>query len=364
MKRIRILLTTAGGGNANNLVRSLKKTGDDVYIVGTNISKFELAKSLTDKNYLIPKFNSDEYLSAMKEIISREEIDFCIPNHEFEIQRIVNSEESTLLSKCFLPSRDTVNLCVDKSKLIETLSVRRMNVPKSINLYSYNDIEKSFDELKVSADFPVWCRLRKGSASAGAAPVYSNEEAYFWIKYWEMHRGVSVSDFMMSEYLPGRDHHFFGLWKDGELITSKSIQRLEYVCSKYTISGTSSSPSLCKLVNDEAVLKVCLACVKAIDPKAQGLFGIDLKGNIDDEPCLTEINIGRFPRINYIFNLIDDNIARRYVDCGLKNDVQPVDHKSAPRPVYYLIRDFDSSPVLKSEDEINNSFVSLVSDNQ
>jgi len=362
MKKIRILLTTAGGGNANNLVRSLKKTSDDFFIIGTNISKFELAKSLTDKNYLVPKFNSDEYLSAMKEIISREEIDFCIPNHEFEIQRIVNSEDSTLLSKCFLPSKDTVNLCVDKSKLIETLSRRQMHVPKSIDLHSYDDIGESFDALKIGDDFPVWCRLRRGSASAGAAPVYSKEEACFWIKYWEMHRGVSISDFMMSEYLPGRDHHFFGLWKNGELITSKSIQRLEYVCSKYTLSGTSSSPSLCKLVNDKEVLTTSLACVKAIDPKAQGLFGIDFKGNIDDEPYLTEINIGRFPRINYIFNLVGDNIARRYVDCGLKNDVQPIDHKSPPRPEYYLIRDFDSSPVLKSEDEINRNFFSLRTD--
>jgi hypothetical protein len=361
MKKINILLTTAGGGNANNLVRSLRNTGNEYYIVGTNISKFELAKSLTDKNYLIPRFDHDEYLPAMKAILSREGIDFCIPNHEFEIQRLVSSGEEELLSRCFLPSKETVDLCIDKSMLIDKLTSCGLNVPKSITLTSYQDLEKRFDEVQVSNQYPVWCRLRRGAGSAGAAPVYTAEEAYFWIRYWEMHRNVSIADFMLSEYLPGRDHHFFSLWKGGELIIGKSIVRLEYVCSKYTLSGTSSSPSLCRMVNDERVCEVCTECVTAIDPDAQGLFGIDLKGNIDDDPCLTEINIGRFPRINYIFNLIGDNIAQAYVDCGLKRELRPHQGENPSHIEYYLIRDFDTPPILKNQTGIDGDYISLVS---
>ncbi len=359
MPKINILLTTAGGGNANNLVRSLKKSDLDCQIIGTNISKFEIAKSIADKHYLIPRFTSKEYVPAFKEIMKREDIDFCIPNHEFEIQQIVASGDPEILAKCYLPAKKTVNLCVDKSKLIKKLSEAGMNTPRSITLQSYDELDKRFDEMKISDDHPVWCRLRRGSGSAGAAPLYSKEEAFFWIQYWEMHKNVSIADFMLSEYLPGKDHHFFSLWKNGELLIGKSIQRLEYVCAKYTISGTSSSPSLCKMVNDKDVCDVCIQCVKAIDPNAQGLFGIDLKGNIDDIPYLTEINIGRFPRINYIFNFVGENIAQKYVECGLGMDVSPSAQESPSEPLYYLMRDFDTSPILKDESEINSSFIAI-----
>jgi carbamoyl-phosphate synthase large subunit len=358
MKKKNILLTTAGGGNANNLVRSLKKSGLGYNIVGTNISKFELAKSIADKHYLIPRFDEEEYLQILNKIILREKIDFCIPNHEFEIQRIVNSGNKDLLSKCFLPSMETVNLCVDKLELIKKLDGCGMNVPKSITLSSYKDLEKRFDEVKISDNHPVWCRIRRGSGSAGAAPVYSKEEAFFWIQYWEMHKSSSISDFMLSEYLPGKDYHFFSLWQDGELVIGKSIQRMEYVCSKYTVSGTSSSPSLCKLVNDETVQNICIECVKAIDPNAQGLFGVDLKGNVNDVPYLTEINIGRFPRINYIFNFVGSNIAQAYINCGLGLKVQPFEEK-APQSFHYLIRDFDSVPIIKDEEEIKTGYISF-----
>ena len=358
MAKKNILLTTAGGGNANNLVRSLKNSDGDFHIIGTNISKFEIAKSIADKHYLVPRFNSDEYLPVLKKIIRHEKIDFCIPNHEFEIQRIVNSGDEEILSKCFLPSSATVDLCIDKSNLIDKLTAAGMNVPKSINLTSYDDLENRFNEVKISDDHPVWCRLRRGSGSAGAAPVYTKEEAFFWIQYWEMHKNVSISDFMLSEYLPGKDHHFFSLWKDGEILIGKSIQRLEYVCAKYTISGTSSSPSICKIVNDDKVREVCIKCVKEIDPNAQGLFGIDLKGNINDTPYLTEINIGRFPRINFIFNLVGANIAHAYVSCGTGMEIRPHEAEKAPQPPHFLMRDFDTIPILKNEDEIENAYIS------
>ena len=52
MRPITILLTTSGSGNANNVIRSLRKSKNDYRIIGTNNSKFEIGKSLADKNYL------------------------------------------------------------------------------------------------------------------------------------------------------------------------------------------------------------------------------------------------------------------------------------------------------------------------
>jgi len=349
---MRILVTTAGGGNALNLVRSLRDAfGHNCTIVGVNADKYELAKSNADKNYLVPKFNSGEYLSTMERIIGFEEIYFMIPNHELEIQTIVNSGFDYIKSKCFLPSKETVNLCIDKYALIDKLKRNGIdNVPESVRL-------DNLREKLVEVEYPTWMRLTKGAGSQGAFLAHDAEESNFWVDYWMEHKGVEESDFMLSEYLPGADYHYFSLWKNGEMIIGKSIERLKYCCGKYTLTGTSSSPSVCKLVKKHTLDYLTEKIVKTVDSNANGLFGIDYKCDKNDEPCLTEINIGRFPRINYIFNLgSKPNIAELYVKCGLGRSVEKYDMRFVYPDDVYLIRDFDTAPVMKTLDEIEDYF--------
>jgi len=343
----RILLTTSGGGNAQNLVRSLRSSDLSCYIVGVNADKFELAKSNADKNYLVPRFSNNHYLKTIEEILEREKIDFMIPNHELEIQFIVKSRNKKILSKCFLPKREVVDLCIDKFALTTFLKNRGIgNIPKSY----------MFDHFKYmpDLDFPLWARLIKGSGSQGAMLVNNFEELRFWVTYWKNNRGVGEEDFMVSEYLPGKDYHYFSLWKDGTMIIGKSIERVRYCCSKYTLTGTSSSPSLCKVIVNPHLDKITERIIKTIDPKAQGLYGIDYKGSSKGVDCLTEINIGRSPRINYIFNLgSKPNITELYVKCGL-NIPFSIQERETPKEELYFIRDFDTPPLLKTLTQIEN----------
>jgi len=349
---MRILVTTAGGGNALNLVRSLRKGFPFCTIVGVNADKYELAKSNADKNYLVPRFNSREYLYTIERILGFEEIYFMIPNHELEIQTIVNSDNYYIKSKCFLPSRETVELCIDKYALIDKLKRSGIdNVPESVRL-------DNLREKLVEVEYPTWMRLTKGAGSQGAFLAHDEIESNFWVDYWMEHKGVEESDFMLSEYLPGADYHYFSLWKNGEMIVGKSIERLKYCCGKYTLTGTSSSPSVCKLVKKPTLDDLTEKIIKTIDPEANGLFGIDYKCNKNNEPCLTEINIGRFPRINYIFNLEGHgpNMAEVYVRCGLGKEYLSNLMNFNYGDEIYLIRDFDTAPVMKTLDEIETYF--------
>lgn len=349
MAKARILLTTAGGGNANNLIRSVHNSELDCYFVGTNISKFELMKSIADKNYIVPRFSSDEYVESVKKIMEKEKIDFMIPNHENEIRAIIHFNDREMLDRCFIPSRETVDLCLDKLRLTEVIMEKCQDmVPVSMQVRSQDDVTEFLKKQS-----PAWIRLKRGAGSAGATLIRTLEEGIFWVNYWMKYRNVKIDDFMISEYLPGDDHHFFSLWKDGEMLIGKSIQRLQYCCAKYTLTGTSSSPSLCKLVDNQDVYDTCETIVKSIDPHANGLFAIDLKGNKENKPYLTEINIGRFPRINYIFNLVGDNIAENYIRIGLKLPLN-IGKKINYAEEYYLARDFDTIPVLKTLAELEN----------
>jgi carbamoyl-phosphate synthase large subunit len=315
-----------------------------------NANEFELAKSLdTDKNYFVPKFNDKNYIRDIEKIIEYEKIDFMIPNHEFEIQRIAHSDSKIIKSKCLIPRKETIDLCVDKFKLIDFLYQRGFNnnVPKSINAISWDDVYSI-------ENFPVWLRLTKGAGSQGAFLAHDTEEVVFWIKYWLKHKSVDLNDFMISEYLPGDDHHHWGLWYDGRVVLAKTIKRLKYCCGKYTLTGTSSSPSLCVAVKSREIDELANEIISLVDPKATGLFGIDFKKSENGNHCLTEINIGRFPRINYIFNLEPNktNIAEYYVKAGMKMAFKFPSMDFEYEDFTYLIRDFDTAPVLKTFDEI------------
>lgn len=340
-----ILLTTSGGGNAQNVVRSLKQSKLNCHIIGVNADKFELTKSNADTNYILPRFDHSDYLSSVLTIVKREKIDFIIPNHEFEIKRLIDSGSTEILDKCFLPRSYVVDLCVNKFDLINFLESKHIhNIPKS---YMFNE---SLNDLP----FPIWVRLIRGAGSQGATLVYDREELEFWVKYWVKHKNVSKKDFMISEYLPGKDHHHFSIWKNGEMIVGKVIERLRYCCSKYTLTGTSSSPSLCKAVLRPDLDILTEKIIKTIDENAQGLYGIDYKANVYGVDCITEINIGRFPRINYIFNLGSlPNIAELYVRCGLGHSIlkQKV---VLPSKDLYFIRDFDTPPILKKLEDIES----------
>jgi len=62
------------------------------------------------------------------------------------------------------------------------------------------------------------------------------------------------------------------------------------------------------------VVAVCTAAIRAIAPRASGTFNFDLRESTRGEPCITEINAGRFPSGTIIFDLTGRvNLAATFV---------------------------------------------------
>jgi len=51
--KTKIVITCAGSGGSNNLIRTLKER-NKYFIIGTNVDKYKAAKSNADKNYVLP----------------------------------------------------------------------------------------------------------------------------------------------------------------------------------------------------------------------------------------------------------------------------------------------------------------------
>lgn len=357
MTRPTVLITGAGGGGSNNLIRGLRRDGYDGRIVGSNVSKYYLGKSLADANYLIPRGDEDGYEDAVRSVIDREDVDVILPNNGTEV-RSVSQLRDLLPTRVFLPPHEDVVLCQDKFELTNHLNAHDVPVAPSRVVDNLESIEAIFDDLDGEM---LWCRLRHGSGSKGATKVKRAEQARSWIEYWEEMRGIERGEFTLNEYLPGRDYAFQSVWQDGELVLSKTLERLSYYFGDNRASGQSSTPQVGKLVYDETIQETCERAIRAVNEDATGMYSIDLKEDEEGVPHVTEINIGRFCMITNAFNEVGEhNMGDVYI--RLAND-EEVTIENRRRDIgeetTYLVRELDTEPLLVTESELERRYTAV-----
>jgi carbamoylphosphate synthase large subunit len=347
--RRRLLVMAAGTGACNNLVRSLRAGAAGVYIVGCNEDRFTLKQSGADRLYLIPPVTAAEFESALLWLLDHEKIDLVIPSGDGDVLALSRLRDK-LGSRCFLPNAQVIGLCQDKLELTRRLAARKVPVPATYAVTGLDEVGAIFKQL--GRPRPIWCRVRAGSRSLGAAPVNTVRQARAWIRYWEEMRGIPADRFTLSEYLPGRDFMCMSLWRDGRMVLVTTFEKLSYFGGESHPSGTSSLSSLAKTIIDDRLVEISRRAIRAISPKASGAFSIDLKENAEGVPCITEINAGRFFIGMTAFDLVSKhNVSTTYVSLALG---EPLDLREAyvTVPDHYVVRDLDLLPGVFSADAL------------
>jgi carbamoylphosphate synthase large subunit len=347
----RVLVTGAGSGATNNLVRSLRAGDPSLWIAGCHSDPFFLRKSSADQNYLLPARHHRAFARALRYVVERAKIDVVIPTTDDDV-RLLGDLRDELEGRVFLPCAKTIARCQDKYALIETLHDRGVPVPATGAVTGLGMVEELFRRLGPAPS--LWCRARHGTGSAAAIPVTTPAQARAWMSYWEEMRGVPITAFTLSEYLPGRDYACQTLWDAGTPILAKTSERLSYFGGRNTPSGTSSIGGLHKTVNVPRVVETSLAAVRAVDPTASGAFSVDLREDAAGRPCVTEINVGRFLTGTPIFDLTGrHNMSLTYVRLALKERVD-IEHVYDVVEDYYMIRDLDALPDVFHADSLND----------
>ena len=343
----RVLVMGAGSGAVNNLVASLRSALPDLGAVGAHHDPFTLRKSIAERNYLLSSATDD--VEDIARIVAREAIDLVIPSTDPEVKRFSDNRDA--LAGClFLPPKAVVDLCQDKCDLSSFLARHDGPVPASFPVPSPEALDGIFDKLAPASR--VWCRVRSGSRSLGAAPVTSASQARAWIEHWDAVRGIDPASFMVAEYLPGRDFFCQSLWRAGRLVLVKTCERVSYFGGENTPSGASSLYSLAKTVVDARVVDVSSRALRALDPALTGAFGVDLKENASGVPCVTEVNAGRFViGMTTIGSIGTHNMPACYVRLALGEPLAFDDPYDCP-PDYYIVRDLDTPPGVFHADDI------------
>uniref|UniRef100_A0A6M3K384 ATP-grasp domain-containing protein n=1 Tax=viral metagenome TaxID=1070528 RepID=A0A6M3K384_9ZZZZ len=266
-----------------------------------------------------------EYVQVLRKIVEKEKVDLVIPNTYAEVTALAGCQGSKELpgmlgAGTYLPMAKDIRLCQDKWTFWRWCREECLlhHLPKSASFPDgLTSTALAFRRIGVDEENGLaWLRARRGAGAYAATKVRGVSEAIEWMGYHMGHRDMQPQDFMLSEYLPGRDIIVSMVWRHGRLVWLRSFEKCGYFEGSCRPSGTSSTGIVDKAFYDESHFELCRYIVSTLNPHAHGNWTLDWKQDAEGDWKLTECNIGRFIQGTLLFNRIPEQ--RDWLDAYLK----------------------------------------------
>ena len=343
-----VLLTGAGGSASANFLDAVRLGDDRIETVGADISGDRLHLSLADHRVIVPPPHDKQYMTAILRLTTEFGVDVIVPQPDQEVFALGQIRDA-LTANMLLPDQPVLELAADKSALAERLKHRSVATPDNVVFKTRGDINDRTGALLENHE-RVWVRARRGAGSRASLPVSSPDQATSWVAGWVYERNLDYSDFMASEFLPGREFAYQSLWQDGQLVVGQARERLEYLYGFLSPSGQSSSATISRTVAEPSVDDLAQSAVLAIDERPHGVFCVDLKNAVDDTPRITEINAGRFFTTSNFFAHAGLNMPRMLISAAQGETLESLG-SSPLEPDLYWVRMVDMGFKLVSGDD-------------
>ncbi|MEM3857617.1 MAG: hypothetical protein QXI37_03815 [Thermoprotei archaeon] len=349
---LRVLVTGAGGIAGVNFVRALRASRSTPYVVGTEYNRYYINFPDLEKRYRTPRHSDPAFIEKVSSIVEEDRIEFVHPQPSSEALVIAQNREK-IGATTFLPNSKVMEIGQDKLTTQEFLEGAGVPVAKTWHPKAPGEVSEAFKKMGA----PLWVRARHGAGGRLSLLCDTPEEAEYWIKLW-VTKGTSSDEFIVQEYLPGRNIAWDSIWKDGKLVTSYCRERLEYPLKHVSPSGITGTPSVARTVSDPEVNKVSVQAVLAVDPKPNGVYSVDLKDGQDGRPRITEVDAGKFHSTMPLWGYVAvtelgldwyANLPDLYISLGTGEDVDGVPQFDLIPAGYYMLRNIDCGVMLWKE---------------
>lgn len=345
----KILLAGAGGAPTENVVHSLREAEKKEYLIGIGSEPYDMMISDTDIRYQVPYAVEKNYKKRLFEIIDREKPNFAHFQNDIEIREIsrIRDEISDKGVKLYMPSLETVELCVDKGKSTNLWMREGIKVPKTMIIKEEADLKYAFEQLG-DQEGNIWLRATVGGGGKGALPTNDFEFAKMWIN-----RFNGWGAFTAAELLTKDTVTWLSIWYEGELVVAQTRKRQSWNFGNRTLSGVTGITRVGETCSDEVVNRVALDAIQSIDKRPHGIYGVDMTYDRNGIPNPTEINISRFFTTVYFFTKAGLNMPEIFKNIALYNEFPSLKKKINPLPDGLLwIRGMDREPVLTTQDKL------------
>lgn len=274
---IRVLVLGAGGAAANGFCRALRLAGG-YHLIGANINPTDLLLADCDDSHHV----TDD--ASLSNLIFQLRPDFVHAQPDEEVERLSRLRHIAGRYRTFLPYHQTILACQDKWRSYLKWEAVGVPVPETWLIHDPVDLS-----ICIGDSSERWLRKIRGAGGAGSVATDNFGFACKWI-----HRHNGWGSFTAAEVLTANTVTWQSIWHKGRVIASQQRKRVTWANARNAPSGVSGSTGIGETCSDPNVETVAEAAVRAIDPNAHGLFGVDMAYDHDGLPRVTEINPGRF----------------------------------------------------------------------
>ena len=344
--RPRIYLGGAGGAPTNNVIWSLRESGDE-FLIGANSHPADLYLADVDERYLVPTATAPDYEEKLNALIRCVRPDFMHLQHDFEIRAVSRFRDRILESgiKLYMPAVEVIEACVDKAASYEIWRAAGIKVPETLKINSEADLKRAFDTLGGK----LWLRANEGAGGKGALPTDNCDFARLWIDRYNGWGAFTAAQLLTSKMVA-----WLSIWYEGELVVAQTRRRKSWAFGDRTLSGVTGVTHIGETWSDDTVTGVARAAIGSIDLRPHGIYGVDMTYDEAGIPNPTEININQFFTTVYFFTAAGLNLPRIFVDIGLYGKFPSLNKKINPLPDGLMwIRGMDQRPKLLRSDEFN-----------
>jgi hypothetical protein len=341
----RIQVGGAGGAPGNNVISSLRASGQDDHIIGQSSSPPDLFLADVDEAHLVPRAADPAYRDALLGLLERTRPDMLLVQHDFEVRAVSRLRQEIIARgvRVPLPAQRTVEVCVDKHASYEVWAAAGLPVPETMLLKAPADLEQAIERLGPE----VWLRAIEGGGGSGAIATSSAELGRAWID-----RFGGWGAFTAASML-GRDSITWqSIWWEGDLIVAQTRRRYEWAFADRAPAGVTGVTRVAATAADPEIDELARASISAIDPNPHGVFGVDITYDYGGRPHLTEINIGRFFTTINFFTRAGLNMPMILRDLTLDGLMPKLGRALNPLPNGLVwIRGMDVPPTLTNLEE-------------
>lgn len=295
MDNIKILLTGAGAPGASGIIDCLKDNNEcKVSIIGVDKNEKINTINLYEKFYQVPAADEDHFISRIKEICIKENIDVILPlvtKELFKFAKAKSDFKEINVEICVI-DYDSLIIANDKVKLFEFLKEKNIRVPEFYRIENLNDLQEKSKRLGYPQN-KICLKQGYGDGSRGIR-IISNDELKLYNFFNEKPNNMVCSmnnivdilfqlnefpSMMLMEYLPGNE------WSVDLLANNGIVSNI--MCRKTTLVQHSITLE-CYTVHNKELEDFCKDIARALN--ITGNIGFDLKEDRNGEIQIMEIN--------------------------------------------------------------------------
>lgn len=338
----RVLLLGAGGNAGCNFVRALRMAGP-AFVVGVDIDRWNLLSCNADAKVLLER--GEGKLAAVLAACREHRVDVVHAQPDAEVRWLIENAPA-LRAEGFRVFNHWTPLWGFFADKLACQRVWAERLGLGFRCARLADVMSGREAF--TFDGKAWVRAICGAGSRAALPVSTLDQAIAWARYWVDARGMSWDDFMIAEYLPGREYAVQTLWDRGRLVQSQARERLVYFFGGIMPSGQSSTPAVAATVHERDVYDTAYAAIRAISPEPHGIHCVDLRRNAAGVVVPLEVNYGRFFTTTDFFAELCVNGPAAYVAMAMGET--PPEQVETVRDRWLWLRGIDRAPVLLREE--------------